>query len=179
MDEFTEFGDDEPGNLQPELHLIGLSARDVVAIVEHLNHRGARWNDRTFHLDAEGIDVTVSERPDVAALVVGGQAGYACVGADGLGLEGVELPTLSMFIYPDSIEFFWQTGPPWEEQHVPIFLAIMRELLDLAPSAALRPDPAYRKEHRTLIGRLIGEAIGRPDRIDYGDGDGDPLHPAA
>jgi hypothetical protein len=137
----------------------------VVAVVEHLTHRGARWNDRTFSLDAEGIDVTVSQRPDVAALVVSGQAGHACVGADGIGLDGVELPTLSMFIYSDSIEFFWETGPPWREGHVPVFLAIMRELLDLAPDAALRPDPALLEEFRTAL----GDAIGRPERIDYGD----------
>ena len=175
VDEFTELGDDEPGNIQPELHVVGLSSQDVVAIVEHLNHLGARWNDRTFHLNAEGIDVTVSERPDVAALVVGGQASSACVGADGVGLDGVELPTLSMFIHTDAVEFFWDTGPPWTEQHVPAFLALMGQLLDLAPNAALRPDPTYSEEHRKLLGRLIGEAIGRPERIDYGR----PWRPAA
>jgi hypothetical protein len=111
----------------------------------------------------------VSEQPDVAALVVSGQVSHACVGADGIGLDGAELPTLSMFIYPDSIEFFWETGPPWREDHVPVFLAIMRELLDLAPNASLRPDPAFVDEYRTAV----GDAIGRPDRIDYGD----PLHP--
>jgi hypothetical protein len=164
VDVFTDLEGDEPGNLQPELHLIGLSGEDVLAVVEHLNHRGARWNDQTFHLDAEGIDATVSQRPDVAALVVSGQASHACVGADGIGLDGVELPTLSMFIYPDCIWFFWETGPPWQEDHVPVFLAIMRELLDLAPDAALRPDPAFVEEYRTAL----ADAIGRPDRIDYG-----------
>jgi hypothetical protein len=134
---FTDLEGDEPRNLQPELHLIGLSGDDVVAVFKHLNRRGARWNDRAFYLDGEGIDVTVSEQPDVAEVVVSGQVSHACVGADGIGLDGAELPTLSMFIYPDSIEFFWETGPPWREDHVPVFLAIMRELLDLAPNASL------------------------------------------
>jgi hypothetical protein len=174
VEEFTDLGDDEPGNLQPELHVVGLSGQDVVAIVEHLNRLGARWDDRTFYLDSEGIDVTVSERPDVAALVVGGQADHACIGADGIEVDGVELPSVSMFIYPDSVEFFWDTGPPWTVRHVPAFLALMGQLLDLAPSAALRPDPAYTDAHRQLLGRIIGEATGRPDRIDYGD----PWRPA-
>jgi hypothetical protein len=169
VDIFTDLEGDEPGNLQPELHLIGLSGEDVVAVVEHLNGRGARWNDRTFYLDEDGIDVTVSERPDVAELVVSGQASHACVGADGIGLDGVVLPTLSMFIHPESIEFFWETGPPWREDHVPVFLTLMRELRDVAPNAALRPDPASVDQYR----RALGDAIGRPDRIEYGD----PLHP--
>jgi hypothetical protein len=145
---FTELDGDEPGNLQPELHLIGLSGKDVIAVVEHLNQRGAQWNDSTFHIDREGVDVTVSDRPDVAQLVVSGQAGHACVGADGIRLDETELPTLSMFIHPQSIEFFWETGSPWRAEHVPAFLALMRELLALAPNAALRPDPALVDDYR-------------------------------
>ena len=80
VEEFTDTGDEQPGNVEPKVHVVGLSGRDVVALVGHLNRLGATWNEQTFHLDAEGIDVTVSERPDVAELVVAGRAAYACVG---------------------------------------------------------------------------------------------------
>ena len=156
VEEFTDTGDEQPGNVQPEVHVVGLSGRDVVALVGHLNRLGATWNEQTFHLDAEGIDVTVSERPDVAELVVAGRAAYACVGADGITVDGVELPTLSMFIHRDAIQFFWDAGPPWTERHVGAFLALLAQLLDVAPEAALRPDPSYPEPRRLLLGRLFG-----------------------
>jgi hypothetical protein len=40
----------------------------------------------------------------------------------------------------------------------------MARLLDIAPEASLRPDPCFTEDLR----RLIGDAVGRPDRIDYG-----------
>ena len=163
VEEFVHVGDE-----QPEVHVVGLSGREVVVLVERLNRLGATWDERTFHLDAEGIDVTVSERPDVAELVVAGRARHACVGADGIIVGGVGLPTLSMLIYPDAIEFFWDPGPPWTEAHVGAFLALLTQLLDLAPEAALRLDPSYSTPRRQLLGRLVGDATGRPDRIDYG-----------
>jgi hypothetical protein len=168
VEEFVDVGDEQPGNVQPELHVVGLSGPEVVAVVEQLNRLGATWDERTFHVDAEGIDVTVSERPDVADLVVAGRAQHACVGADGITVDGVELPTLSMFIHRDSIEFFWDAGPPWTERHVAAFVALLAQLLDLAPEAALRPDPSYPEPRRQLLGRLVGDATGRSDRIDYG-----------
>jgi hypothetical protein len=42
---------------------VGLSGREVVAVAEHLSRLGATWDERTFHLDAEGIDVTVAGAP--------------------------------------------------------------------------------------------------------------------
>ena len=73
-----------------------------------------------------------------------------------------------MFICRDSIQLFWAVGPPWNERHVAAFLALLVHVLDLAPDAALRPDPGYPEEWRRVLGRLIGDAIGRSDRIDYG-----------
>ena len=75
---------------------------------------------------------------------------------DGITVDGVELPTLSMFIHRDAIQFFWDAGPPWTERHVGAFLALLAQLLDVAPEAALRPDPSYPEPRRLLLGRLFG-----------------------
>ena len=60
-----------------------------MALVAHLNRSGATWNEQTFHLDAEGIDVTVSERPDFTELVDASSEAYACVDANGITVDGV------------------------------------------------------------------------------------------
>lgn len=151
LHEFVASGGEPPGNVQPELHLVGLTADQVAAVVAHLDRLGAEWD----------------ERPDVAALVARGE--HVCVGADGITVDGTTLPCVSMFVYPDSIEFFWDAGRPWTERHVESFLALLAQILGLAPEAALRPDPSYREEQRRLLGRLIGDAVGRPDRIDLGE----------
>jgi hypothetical protein len=73
-----------------------------------------------------------------------------------------------MFICRDSIQLSWAVGAAWNERHVAAFLALLVQILDLAPDAALRPDPSYPEQWRQLLGRLIGDAIGRSERIEYG-----------
>jgi hypothetical protein len=152
----------------PELHLVGLREGDLVACFAAIAESRPRWNDRTFYIDDEEIDVTVEQRPDVAELVAAGRSSVACVGAQGIAVEGVELPLVEMFLLPEEIELFWWPSFEWSPERVAAFFALMLRLLELAPAAALRPDPRYTSEARRTLGALIARLLGDDARLDYG-----------
>ncbi len=163
------FAVEEDESYAPELHLVGLKPGELVRCFEILS-RGARWNDRTFHVDAEAIDVTVDERPDVAELVAHGSASHACIGAEGIRVGDTELPLLEMFLVDDEIQFFWWPRPAWTTERVAALFALMARLLTVAPSARLRPDPIYSPAIRHRLGRGIARIVGE-NRLDYGGRD--------
>jgi hypothetical protein len=149
----------------PELHLIGLQGDDLLRCFEVLQSLAAGWSDRRFHIDAQAIDVTIDERPDVAELVIAREVGVACVSTDQLEVHGVQLPLLSMFLQPSAIQFFWRPEPAWTPVRLATFLGLLVGLLDLAANSQLSPDPRYPLEARERLGRALGEYIGMPSRI--------------
>jgi hypothetical protein len=151
----------------PELHLVGLQPGDLERCFAAIVERAPEWNDRTFHIDDEGVDVTVREKPDVAQLVAQGRASHACLGAEGIAVDGVELPLLEMFLFVDELQFFWWPDASWTPERVAAFFALVRRLLALAPAAYLRPDPRYPATSRRTLGELIGRVLGDPSRLDY------------
>ena len=50
------FADEEDEGDAPELHLVGLQPGDVERSLAVLVELGARWSDRTFHIDDEEIE---------------------------------------------------------------------------------------------------------------------------
>jgi hypothetical protein len=153
----------------PELHLVGLQAGDLERCFAAIAEPAPRWNDRTFHIDDEGVDVTVQERPDVAQLVARGRASQACLGAEGITVDGVELPLVEMFLFVDEMWFFWWPGAGWTADTVAAFFALVMRLLALAPTASLRPDPRYPTTSRRTLGEHIGRVLGDPSRLDYAE----------
>jgi hypothetical protein len=149
----------------PELHLAGLEADGLVRCFAVLHAHADKWSARTFHIDAEGIDVTVVDRPEVAELVVSRQVGVACVGTDELDVDGVRLPLVEMFLYPSEIQFFWWPSAQWKAERITAFLGLLVELLDLAPGSELRPDPRYLAPARSALGRALASYIGRPSQV--------------
>jgi hypothetical protein len=149
----------------PELHLVGLEDDELLRCFAVLQARAAGWSRRTFHIDAQGIDVTVGDRPDVAELVLTRQASFACIGTDQLDLNGVRLPLLEMFLYPSEIQFFWWPSPDWTPERIAAFLGLLVELLDLAPTAALLPDTRYPAAGRERLARALVSYLGLPSRV--------------
>jgi hypothetical protein len=149
----------------PELHLVGLRPGDLERCFAAIVELGPQWNDRTFYIDDEGVDVTVHERPDVARLVAQGHAHHACIGAERITVDGVELPLLEMFVDADEVMFFWWPSPAWTPERVAAFLALVKRLLALAPAASLQPDPRYPAASRRRLAELIGRALGDPSRL--------------
>jgi hypothetical protein len=160
---------DNDGGDAPELHLVGLTPRDVVRCCAAIQELGPRWNARTFHVDDEGIDVTALERPDFGELVASGRVTQACVGAEGITVDGTELPLVEMFIFVDAIEFFWWPHAGWSPERVTGFFALLMRLLALAPKATLRPDPRYAVETRHAFSDSIARVIDDPSRLDLGE----------
>jgi hypothetical protein len=154
----------------PELHLVELQAGDLERCFAAIVELGPRWNDRTFHIDDEAVDVTVRERPDVAQLVAQGRASHACLGAEGIVVGGVNLPLVEMFLFVDEMQFFWWPDDSWTPDRVAAFFALVMRLLALAPAASLRPDPRYPTTTRRTLGELIGRVLGDPSRLDYAGG---------
>ncbi len=154
----------DPGDA-PELHMAGLQGNDLATCFKILQSLASGWSDRTFHLDAEGIDVTVADRPDVAELVLAREVSVACVSTDELEVNGVRLPVLGMFLYPSAIQFFWWPEKAWTAVRIATFLGLLVGFLDLAPEAELRPDPRYSPAARERLGRALGDYIRMPSRV--------------
>jgi hypothetical protein len=150
----------------PELHLTGLLAGDLSRCFSVIAGGSPRWSDRTFHIDADARDYTVSQRPDVAELVASGQAPFACIGAEGIKIAGVELPLLEMFLFASAIQFFWWPSSAWTVERVSAFFALLVDLLKAAPTSKLTPDPRYPAASRRRLVAAIAAFIGEPARVD-------------
>ncbi len=149
----------------PELHLVGLQPGDLERCFAAIAESAPKWNDRTYHIDAEGVDVTLHERPEAARLVAQGRASHACLGAERIVVDGIELPLVEMFLFADEIQFFWWPDAAWTPERVAAFFVLIGRLLALAPAASLRPDPRYPADSRRRRGELIGSALGDPSRV--------------
>jgi hypothetical protein len=114
--------------------------------------------------------VTVHDRPDVAQLVARRRASHACLGAEGIAVDGVELPLVEMFLDVDEMQFFWWPDASWTPERVAAFFLLVIRLLALAPATRLRPDPRYPAASRRRLGELIGRVLGDPSRLDYAGG---------
>ena len=152
----------------PELHLVGLQDGDLTRCFDVIQSHRPHWSDRLFYIDSERVDVTVAQRPDVAELVAAGHASHACIGADGLTVEGVVLPLVEMFLFRDSVQFFWWPGDDWTAEGVAAFFALLAELLSTAPGSALRPDPRYPMSARESLGKYISDVLGAAGSLDFG-----------
>lgn len=153
----------------PELHLVGLQQGDVTRCFGAFSEFEPRWTDRTFYIDDEDVDMTIHQRPELPQLLEEGRVTHACLGAERLTVDGVELPLVEMFWLVDAIEFFWWPGKAWSRRRVAAFFVLLQALLALVPTGALRPDPRYPGEARKAYGDLIAHLLGDPDRLDYGD----------
>lgn len=149
----------------PELHLAGLERDELVKCFRVMQSLASGWSDRTFHIDAQGIDLTVGDRPDVAELVLAGQVSVACVGTDQIEMQSVRLPLVEMFLYPSEIQFFWRPGKSWTPERIATFLGLLIGFLDLAPRSELRPDPRYPAAARERLGRALAAYTGLPSRV--------------
>ncbi len=152
----------------PELHLVGFATASSYGASAFCSNTRRNGRDRTFHIDAESMEATETERPDVAELVASRRASHACIGADGMSVDGVTLPLVEMFLFVDEIEFFWWPSPHWTRERVVAFFALLLRLLDVTGRGALRPDPRYpataRRRLADAMSRLIGDS--RPIDLD-------------
>ncbi|HEV2811677.1 MAG TPA: hypothetical protein VGW10_00380 [Solirubrobacteraceae bacterium] len=153
----------------PELHLDRLGPRDLVRCFDAIVEHGARWNDRTFYIEDEDVDVTVAERPEVAELVAAGRVHGPCIGAEGIAVDGVELPLVEMFLHEDEINFFWWPDAAWTDERVAAFFVLLVRLLDLAPAAVLLPDRRYSPEVRRELAAMFARVIGDAERVHHGE----------
>lgn len=150
---------------KPELHLIGLADGDLPRCFDVLQRHVACWSDRTFYVDAEQRDFSVQQRPDVADLVTNGAASFACIGAQGMMVSGIELPLVEMFLFKNQIQFFWSPSPAWTAEGVAAMFQLLNELLDISAESRLVPDPRYPEQSRRSLGAAIAAFLGEPTRV--------------
>jgi hypothetical protein len=147
--------------------LIGLQEGELERLWSILQEHAPRWTDRMFWLEAEGRDVSVEERPDVAGLIATGSVAYACLGAQDLNVSGVRLPLVEMFLHTHEVQFFWWPGDAWNPARVSAFFSLLGKLLAMSPTARLRPDPRYGLAARRSLVRHMAVLVGA-DRCDVG-----------
>ena len=136
---------------KPELHLVDLKSGELLRCFELIKTHNPEWSHRTFFIESEGRDFTVQERPDVAVLVAGGEIPYACIGASALQIGGEVLPLVEMFLYVESIQFFWSPGDDWTPATAYAFLSLLAELLDATAESRLIVDYRYPEPYRQQL----------------------------
>jgi hypothetical protein len=78
--------------------------------------------------------------PDAAWLVATQEADVFHFLARGIAIDGVILPDLGVFVFPDELALDYRMGPEWDERRVLALFELLRQLAALDPQARVRLD---------------------------------------
>ena len=126
--------DTDDGSL-PDVFVTEISGAEVCAIYNWVMSLCEIYGEPTLWFDAQGKDVPIRDVPDPAGSVVAGDVIQFRHGLSGLCFGGVELPTLTIAVCPEDIEFDYRMGSEWGAQQLGAFLGFLAGVLELAPGA--------------------------------------------
>jgi hypothetical protein len=132
--------DTDDGSL-PGVEVSGLSPPGVAAIYAMLRRRSRLEGEPpySFWSLTEQADLPVDSVPNAAALVAGGQAEPFHLCISGVIAGGVELPTLGVFVWPDTVELDYRMGDEWNSSRVAGLFELLRDCCDLDDGATVTP----------------------------------------
>jgi len=131
--------DTDDGSL-PGIEVANLSPAGVSAVYAMLRRRSRLCGDPPeFWSRTKDASVLVDSVPDAAGLVAAGEAEafHHCI--EGVVADGVELPVLGVFAWPDIVELDYRMGPEWGPLQVAGFFALLRDCCALDPAAVVVP----------------------------------------
>lgn len=127
--------DTDDGSL-PELRITGLTGDAAARLYARLRSLASRINDGATVWDLRvDRDTPVDTVPNAAALVVSGEAQAFHVVLQDPRLDGVALPPLGVFVFPDEITLDYRMGASWGPREISALLDLLCELRRLAPGS--------------------------------------------
>jgi hypothetical protein len=124
----------------PGIEITGLSPAGVAAVYAMLRRRSRLDGEPPdFWSRTEQASLPVDSVPNAAGLVAGGEADafHHCI--SGVVAGGVELPTLGVFVWPDTVELDYRMGPDWGPSQVAGFFELLRDCCALDTGAVVTP----------------------------------------
>lgn len=131
--------DTDDGSL-PGIEIAQLSPSGVAAIYTMLRGRSQIVGDppELWNI-VEDASKPIDSAPNAALLVATGQAEafHHCI--SGIMAGGVELPTLGVFVWPDTIELDYRMSTDWGPTQVAGFFELLDDSCTLDPNAVVIP----------------------------------------
>ncbi|MFT3683719.1 MAG: hypothetical protein QM783_02135 [Phycisphaerales bacterium] len=138
--------DEDDGSL-PDVVFNGLTPEQVSVLCRAVRAYGgvptSRGGTPTFWHKARQVELPIDSVPDAAALVTSGEAEAFCFMLPDVRFQGVQIPDLSFFVWPDSLSIFYKMGKGWDARSLEAFFMLLRSLLILAPGARLDADDEF------------------------------------
>jgi hypothetical protein len=132
------FGEDDGSLITIDVR--DLTADDVVRVYNHLRTGAEVYPPgvTVWSIESES-DLPLEGLENPAAMVTAGkvQCFHHCL--DGITIDGVSVPMLGVFVFPDWIELDYRPGPAWREREVMAFFTILRSINQIAPCAIIAP----------------------------------------
>jgi hypothetical protein len=124
----------------PGIEVSNLSPEEVAAIFSMLRSRSHIKGDAPeFWSTIEEISKPVDSVPNAAALVAFGQAEAFHIVVCGIIANGVSLPLIGIFVWPDTIELDYRMGNDWGSSQVVGFFELLQDCGRLATDAVVKP----------------------------------------
>jgi hypothetical protein len=142
----TEFEQND-GSL-PELRLVDVPPDALSPIWRLLTGRAAAIAPTTLWREDLAQEVELEGGMDAGDFVSSGKVPFFHTVLRKVRSAGLELPELGVFCAPGEIALDYQPGPDWNQRAFLAFLALLSELLDLAPGSRVTTEPAVVDEYR-------------------------------
>jgi hypothetical protein len=138
-DRVSDCFDTDDGSL-PGIEVSNLSQSEVAAIFAMLRSRSHIDSDvPNFWSIIEAVSKPVDSVPNAAALVASGQAEAFHMIVGGIVANGVPLPPIGIFVWPDTIELDYRMGCGWGSSQVVGFFELLWDCSQLAANAVVAP----------------------------------------
>jgi hypothetical protein len=132
--------DTDDGSL-PELGFATASASEVAAMFDFVRKLGQtdRGEQAPVFWDRElEASVRIDAVPNAAALVAANRAEPFAMVMTEVRFDGVSIPNLGVFVFPDLVDLYYRAGSDWTPQSLHAFLRLLLTLQALAPGARLQ-----------------------------------------
>jgi hypothetical protein len=129
--------DTDDGSL-PDIEVRNLSGQGVKDIWAYLTESAACLNDGAYfwHI-AKDQSVFVDAVPNAAGLVVSGEAQPFHAVVRGISLDGVVIPDLGVFVFPDVISLDYRMGSGWGPAQLGALFELLNRLQQLDSEAVV------------------------------------------
>jgi len=127
--------DTDDGSL-PEIRLLNLSPKGVVAIFSYLQHScRSSANNQVFWSREDQQDKPINSVANAATLVVEGRAEpFHCL-CQGLAYDGEELPDIGVFVFDDQVALDYRMGQEWNAGKLKALFGLLKELTSIDQGA--------------------------------------------
>src|SRR5258708_1966696 len=115
-----------------DIRLSGLDELGLAKAFEFGRSRACIAPNATFWHTVLNCEQRVADYPDAAHLIVDGVAEPFHVLATGLLFDGVGVPDLGVFVWPDELTFDYRMGPQWGSPQLLALFELLRQLVAMA-----------------------------------------------